>query len=34
MTAAEHVPDEFRESFLHRNPTNAALLAMVILQPA
>ena len=33
-TAAEHVPDEFRESFLHRNPTNAALLAMVITQPA
>jgi len=31
-TAAEHVPDEFRESFLHRNPTNAALLAMVIAQ--
>lgn len=29
-TAAEHVPDEFRESFLHRNPTNAALLAMVV----
>jgi tetratricopeptide (TPR) repeat protein len=33
-TAAEHVPDEFRESFLHRNPTNAALLAMVISQAA
>ena len=33
-TAAENVPDEFRESFLHRNPTNAALLAMKVTQPA
>jgi DNA-binding SARP family transcriptional activator len=27
-TARDHVPDEFRDSFLHRNPSNAALLAM------
>ena len=28
-TAAHHVPAEFRDSFLHRNPVNAALLAAV-----
>jgi len=26
-TALPHVPEEFRDSFLHRNPTNLALLA-------
>ena len=28
-TAADHVPPPFRESFLHRNPANACLLAKV-----
>ena len=30
QTAAIEVPEAFRESFLHRNPTNAALLALQI----
>jgi hypothetical protein len=31
--ATSHVPEAFRSSFLHRNPLNAALLAMQLRYP-
>jgi hypothetical protein len=30
-TVRQHVPELFRDSFLHRNPVNRALLAMTAL---
>jgi DNA-binding SARP family transcriptional activator len=33
-TAREHVPEEFRESFLHRNPVNHALLQLAARLPS